>query len=128
MFTIAIAQSKLAKTWKNTEATWEDFCQRLGEPIRTAETVAEYRKFSKARRDSAKDVGGYVFGYLKDGRRKKDSVVYRQAVTLDADSPSDTFLDDVKKILGSYAYAWYTTHSSRKEVPFGGSPIPEGGT
>lgn len=117
MFTIAIAQSKLAKTWKNTEATWGDFCQRLREPIRTAETVAEYRKFSKARRDSAKDVGGYVFGYLKDGRRKKDSVVYRQAVTLDADSPSDTFLDDVKKILGAYAYAWYTTHSSRKEAP-----------
>ena len=79
--------------------------------------MAEYRKFSKARRDSAKDVGGYVFGYLKDGRRKKDSVVYRQAVTLDADSPSDTFLDDVKKILGAYAYAWYTTHSSRKEAP-----------
>ena len=117
MFTIAIAQSKLAKTWKNTEATWADFCQRLREPIRTAETVAEYRKFSKARRDSAKDVGGYVFGYLKDGRRKKDSVVYRQAVTLDADSPSDTFLDDVKKILGAYVYAWYTTHSSRKEAP-----------
>ena len=117
MFTIAIAQSKLAKTWKDTEATWEDFCQRLREPVRTAETVAEYRKFSKARRDSAKDVGGYVFGYLKDGRRKKDSVVYRQAVTLDADSPSDTFLDDVKKILGAYAYAWYTTHSSRKEAP-----------
>lgn len=117
VFTIAIAQSKLAKKWKNTEISWDDFCNRLRVPVRTPETTAEYLQFSKAQKDAAKDVGGYVFGYLKDGRRKKDTVVYRHAVTLDADNPIDTFLDAVKKVLARYAYILYTTHSSTKEAP-----------
>ena len=40
---------------------------------------------TKARRDAIKDVGGYVAGHLKDGRRKVGNVLCRSMLTLDMD-------------------------------------------
>jgi predicted P-loop ATPase len=78
--------------------------------------VAEYQKFSKSRRDDAKDVGGYVFGHLKGGRRKKDTIESRSAVTLDADHANRGFVDRVE-MLSAYKCVIYSTHSHTPEEP-----------
>lgn len=77
--------------------------------------MAEYRAMKKSERDARKDVGGFVCGRLKNGRRKKECVVYRSAVTLDADSASKDFLDR----LGVLTCAWavYSTHSHTEDTP-----------
>ena len=46
----------------------------------TRETVAEYASMGKAERDNVKDIGGFVGGYLKNGRRSNAGVVNRCAV------------------------------------------------
>lgn len=47
------------------------FLERLSHTVRTSETMEQYRKMSKAKQDSIKDVGGFVLGKLKGGRRKR---------------------------------------------------------
>ena len=61
---IAYGDSRLSKRWVNKKITLEELCERFKSTRRTTETVAEYKKFTKDRRDTAKDVGGYVFGHL----------------------------------------------------------------
>ena len=68
---IAYGNSRMDKKWKNSDISWGDFCSRVKTTQRTTETVEEYRKMRKGGQDSIKDVGGFVGGHLKDGRRKK---------------------------------------------------------
>jgi hypothetical protein len=73
------------RKWNLTEMELDEFRDRISTTTRTAETVEQYKKLSKARQDDIKDVGGFVLGVLKDGRRKKDSVLSRSALCLDMD-------------------------------------------
>lgn len=68
---ISYGNSRMEKKWKNSEISWEDFLRRVGTTQITTETVEEFRKFSKAQQDQIKDVGGYVAGHLKGGKRGK---------------------------------------------------------
>ena len=113
---IAYGNSRFTKKWVNKKPTFDEFCARLKDTRRTTETVSEYKKFSKSRRDDAKDVGGYVFGHLKGGRRKKDAIESRSAITLDADHADRGFLDRVEK-LSAYKCVIYSTHSHTPEEP-----------
>ena len=72
---IAYGNSRMEKKWKNKEISWEDFCKRVRVPAVTTETVEEYRKMSKKQQDDIKDVGGFVGGHLKEGRRKSGTVI-----------------------------------------------------
>ena len=56
---------------------WSEFLDKLSRPTRTRETVAEYAAMGKAERDDVKDIGGFVGGYLKNGKRNSASVVPR---------------------------------------------------
>lgn len=58
---IAVGNSRMDIKWKNRDISWEEFCTRVSSTIRTTETVGEYKKYAKDRRDGIKDVGGYVF-------------------------------------------------------------------
>lgn len=68
---IAVGNSRMDKKWKNQDISWADLCARCGSTIRTTETVEEYRKLKKGQQDGIKDVGGFVGGHLREGRRKK---------------------------------------------------------
>lgn len=118
-FKVATAASRTQKVWKNTEMSWNDFIEKIENPIRTNETAAEYRAMSKADRDKKKDVGGFVGGYLKDGIRKKGQLVSRQLVCLDADNiPSGVdFPAIVKEKLLMTTYGLYSTHSHTPGKP-----------
>ena len=44
-YTICTGNSRLADVWPATEITFEELLDRLKTPLRTAETVAQYKKF-----------------------------------------------------------------------------------
>lgn len=112
---IATGSSRTAKTWKNITLTWQELVERLEKPTVTQETFAEYQKMSRAEKGQAKDVGGFVGGWLKQGKRKNENVQSRSLVALDADSPSKDFLDRLD-LLADYAFVLYSTHSHSKKA------------
>lgn len=113
---ISYGDSRLSKRWVNKKTTFEDLCERFKVTRRTTETVAEYQKFTKDHRDAAKDVGGYVLGHLKSGRRKKDTVESRSGITLDADHADSGFIGQVEMLFPCRC-AIYSTHSHTPEAP-----------
>ena len=86
LITIATGSSRRSASWKTKELLWSEFVDKLGRVTRTQETQAEYFRMPKEERDNAKDVGGFVGGTLKGGRRKIDAVQQRRLITLDMDS------------------------------------------
>lgn len=118
-FDIAVAPRRTTKAWKNITVTWDEFLERIREPIRTGETMAEYKAMPKAERDARKDQGGFVGGYLKEGIRKKGYVDHRSMICLDADNipPDVDFQGVVQNYFKESAYALYTTHSHTPEKP-----------
>jgi predicted P-loop ATPase len=116
MLTIATGRSRKELSWKNKEIMWSELVKRLSKTIRTSETYEEYKKLSKAKRDEIKDVGGFVGGTLKGGRRKADSVVWRQLITLDADYVKGDLWAGVETMFG-YGCVMYSTHSHSPTNP-----------
>ena len=84
--------------------------------IRTAETVEQYMKMTKAKQDAIKDVGGFVGGRLKGGRRKKDCVEYRTIITLDIDHAVPGVIEQIE-MLYNYRCFIYSTHKHTPENP-----------
>ena len=91
---IALGQKVLSKIWRNEAWLWSALVEKLSTVHRTHETFAEYSSFSKDDQSNIKDIGGFVGGYLRGGRRKPDCVMHRQVLTLDIDFASSTFWDD----------------------------------
>ena len=113
---IAYGKSCNAKVWKNSTIDWADLCTKLQTTVRTSETVAEYQKMSKPDKETAKDRGGFVGGFLQDGRRGKKNVKSRSMLTLDNDNAEPGFIER----FGSeceYAAVLYTTHGHTSENP-----------
>lgn len=115
-FPIATGKSRMEKNWKNKTMTWSGLLKRLETVTRTTETYKEYMALSKSEQDQIKDVGGFVGGSLKSGRRRADSVSERQIVTLDADFAPVGMLEDLE-MFADYAYAVYSTHKHTPEKP-----------
>lgn len=111
---IAIGRSRKASQWQNKEMFWGEFLDKLATTTRTRETVTDYAAMSKADRDTVKDVGGFVGGYLKNGRRNNASVVNRCMLCLDADNADPGLMDDLDMTFIN-AYALYSTHSHTPE-------------
>ena len=115
--TIATGHSRTAKTWKNKEMFWSEFLTKLSETTRTRETLAEYHAMSKTDQDNVKDVGGFVGGYVAQGRRVAGNAKKRYLITLDADFGDDTLLSTLDIIYGGFAYAVYSTHKHTADAP-----------
>lgn len=110
---IATGISRTAVKWTNSELMWSEFLARLSVPLRTQETVSAYHAMSKAKQAAIKDVGGFVGGSLKDGRRKSESVESRSLITLDLDDiPTGVDIWPSVEMLCGGAAAIYSTHSS----------------
>ena len=113
-FVISTANSRQSMSWKNSEILWSDFVKKLSRTTRTPESYADYQKMTKKEQGAVKDVGGFVGGSLKGGRRKADAVGWRQIVTLDADFVKGDFWPTVE-MLFDYACVVYSTHSHRPD-------------
>lgn len=113
---IAYGNKRTDKLWRNSDITWEAFCDRLKTPIITTESVSEYQNMPKSQQADIKDVGGFVAGHLKDGRRKKDHVLSRSMITLDMDFGKVDIWEEFT-MLFPYRCALYSTHSHRTDNP-----------
>lgn len=112
---IATASTCRATKWQNKRTTWQDIVNTLSQTERTSETIKQYFSYSKDKQGEIKDVGGFVGGYLREGRRKKGYVDYRQIVCLDVDYGTlDLWIDFG---LMEYAGCMYTTHKHTPEDP-----------
>ena len=113
---IATGNSRMEKRWNNVEMELDEFIERISHTIRTAETVEQYMKMTKAKQDAIKDVGGYVAGRLKGGRRKKDSVEYRTMIVEDMDHAVPGVIEQIE-MLQDYRCLIYSTHKHTPENP-----------
>lgn len=113
---IATAKHRNSANWRNRKTMWSEVCAQLEETHHTHETQAEFFKMPKDKQDEVKDVGGFVGGYLKDGKRRKANIMHRQLVALDADHAPD--LDvwlECKRM--EFAACMYTTHKHTRKAP-----------
>lgn len=113
---VSTGNSRMEKKWNLKEMELSEFRDRISQTIRTSETMEQYRKMSKAQQDDVKDVGGYVLGRLKGGRRKKDCVLSRSALTLDMDYAHADVADQIE-MFQAFGCFIYSTHKHTKEKP-----------
>ncbi|MDO4301931.1 MAG: virulence-associated E family protein [Clostridia bacterium] len=113
---ISVGNSRMDKHWNLQDISLGDFVRKLSQTKRTAETVEQFKKMSKAQQDNIKDVGGFVAGELKDGRRKKDCVISRSALTLDADYATMD-LPDMVEMFFDFRCIIYSTHKHTSDKP-----------
>ena len=96
--------------WSGLCELYKNHCVML--PI----TRREYEKLPDKQRKEMKDVGGIIPAILSDGRRRNDSTVARDFVSLDIDSAPHDFLERYKRIINKNAII-HTTASSTPEHP-----------
>ena len=113
---IAIGMSVSSKIWKNTKITWSALVQKLSTPVVTAETYKQFMNATKEEQGKIKDVGGFVGGFLTNGRRDKTNVLYRQLLTLDVDFSLENFWWDFTMLFGCAAVI-HSTHKSNAIKP-----------
>lgn len=113
---LSTGNSRMDKKWNLVEMELDEFRQRISQTHRTAETVEQYKKLSKAKQDDIKDVGGFVLGTLKGGRRKKDCVLTRSGLSLDMDYATPDIIEQLEMFF-SFRCLIYSTHKSTPEKP-----------
>lgn len=107
---LATGKNKKETHWKNKTMLWSELVNKLSVATRTPETHAEYKKMSKTERDNIKDVGGFVGGGLKNGRRKAENVQNRTLLTLDLDYVQGDVWSSIE-LLYDFSVAMYSTHT-----------------
>lgn len=113
---LAVGMSARSKLWKNKKYQWSELVSKLSEAHKTTETFKEYINASKDEQSKIKDVGGFVGGYLRGGRRKPEHVVHRQLITLDIDFAHSDFWGDFCMQFGNAAVL-HGTHKYSPESP-----------
>lgn len=96
---IATAPRRNSEKWSQGTITW-------GEILSWMQNPADH-----------KECGNYLLGRLKSTGRSNDDLLDRCALTLDADSPKESFLADLDAVLGGYAYVIHTTFKSTLDAP-----------
>ena len=116
---ISTGKSRQELRWKRQEMEWSELVKKLSSSLPTQETVQEYKKMAKTLKDKTKDVGGFVGGPLKEGRRKAENVANRSLITLDLDEvkvSTDEIWESLT-MLNDYAIVMYSTHSHTPDKP-----------
>ena len=115
---LAVGKSRFETKWKNKSMRWSALLARLSRSVETPETHAEYMRMAKAEQDRIKDIGGFVGGRLRGGRRKNGEVEARQLLTLDLDFPPVDLWDQlVNNFDLAGAMAVYSTHKHTPAKP-----------
>ncbi len=113
---VSTGNSRMDKRWNLVEMELEEFRNRISQTHRTSETVEQYRKLGKAKQDDIKDVGGFVLGTLKGGKRKKECVLTRSGLALDMDYATSDIIDQIEMFF-SFKCFFYSTHKHTSESP-----------
>lgn len=91
---LAIGISAGSRIWRNKKYKWSKLLKELSEAQNTNKTLNEFLALSKGDQLKIKDVGGYVGGYLNNGRRGFNNIRHRQLITLDIDFANPDFWED----------------------------------
>ena len=113
---ISTGTSRKETKWKNKKMMWSDLLSKLSTTTRTRETINQYKKMTRDEKADIKDVGGFVGGLVKNGRRKAGNVAWRSLITLDADFADETLWQKIE-LLYSNSICMYSTHSHTPEEP-----------
>ena len=113
---ISVGHNRFTKEWKLKKILWSDLLQKLAQTTRTRETHAQYQRMTKDEQGRIKDVGGFIGGVLKGGRRKSGQTAWRSLITLDADFAPKDLWGTIELLFGN-AVAMYSTHSHSPERP-----------
>lgn len=113
---ICTGGNRKTSKWTKQEYSFSELIEKLKVPVVTEETFNEYLSLSKDEQDDIKDVGGYIGGTLKRGSRKKENIVSRTLVALDADNIGSS--ERMKKLLedlNDLGFQFFI-HSTRKHT------------
>jgi putative DNA primase/helicase len=115
---IATGKNRKSTNWVNQTVKWSKLVDLVTRTKRTPETFAEYMAMSKDRQDTIKDVGGFVGGSVRNGRRGRNDIIHRTVIALDVDHGTNIqeVLDNFLMIFGC-AFVWYTTHKHHPKKP-----------
>lgn len=116
---ITTGNSRKATVWNGQELRWSDFIRRISQPVRTEESLTDYKAMSRAEQDTLKDIGGFVGGTLTGSRRKNENAGERHLITLDADTIQPGGTQDVLNRVSALgcAYAVYSTRKHEGAAP-----------
>lgn len=89
---------------------------RLSKTTRTTESLEEYPKLPKSKRDFIKDKRGFIADQLRDNRRKRETVASRSMLTLDADHATTDLINSFE-VTCANAACLYTTDGHTPKVP-----------
>jgi putative DNA primase/helicase len=113
---IATGHSRKSRKWKNQTWKWSEMVTRLSQEHKTMETYQEYMSANKEDQSEIKDIGGYVGGYLRNGKRSPKNVVHRQLMTLDIDFAHLQFWEDYLLMFDNAAVI-HATHKHHEKSP-----------
>lgn len=114
---IYTAPARTSKNWRAENISFDELTARLSSPIVTPEDYNTYSNYNKDEKDRVKDQGGYLCGELKNGKRSKETVINRSALTIDLDNiPSSEALDTIFKRIESFNLNYFV-HSTRSSTP-----------
>lgn len=116
MIDVAIGLSAKTRVWKNKKYRWSELVTRLSVPNYTTESLKEFLQASKEDQLRIKDVGGFVGGYLRNGKRAPGNVLHRQLITLDIDFGNNDVWDSFT-MLYSNAAVLHGTHKNSPDNP-----------
>jgi len=114
MINIALCNNRKDKIYKNYEMPFTKLIEKLKQTTYTNETYKEYLNLPKDHQDNIKDVGGFVGGYLIDGKRSKCTVKDRSILTLDVDYGYEGMMEFIE-MSAEFTCAMYTTHKHNSE-------------
>ncbi len=113
---ISRGRSRMETSWNNWVSSLSELYKRFSRTTYTAETVEEYKKLPKKEQDDIKDVGGFVGGHLREGKRRADMVSNRSLLTLDIDFGITEIWGRIKEKLDC-GVCIYSTHKHSDEKP-----------
>ena len=114
---VAIGRSRKEINYVNKIMKYSDFINTYIRNTKyTSESYEEYISFPKDIQDNIKDVGGFVGGLLKNGKRKKDTIISRSLITLDVDFGYENMIEDITKNC-NFGMCIYTTHKHTTKKP-----------
>ena len=114
--TISVGAGRRAAIWAQTAIQWSELVARVETPVRGQESHAAYLRMAKAQQDELKDIGGFVGGSLRGGRRNSRSVTGRDLITLDLDAIAAGQAGAVKSAVSALGCA-SCIYSTRKHDP-----------
>lgn len=119
IITISAAGNRRSANWPPQSLLISELYERLRRPARGTESVQEYLALKKPQQDDLKDVGGFVAGRLKNGKRRANMVEGRDVLTLDLDSIEAGGTETVLRKLDGLGcgYCVYSTRKHRPDAP-----------